>query len=830
MTPYGKIYTTRVSSWFPTSHHRPRDAFRLRFALYTLVLASVLTFSALALRRHAAFLTHGYDLGNVDQALWNTAQGRVLDFTNMAPLKNRLALHVEPILLFFVPFYALGAGPEVLLIAQAVVVALGALPAYWLAKERLDSDYAGLTFAATYLLFPALESGLLFDFHAVTLAAPLFLFALHALEKGRLGRFWLFGLLAVACKEEIGLTWCALGLYLLVARRDLRNGPAMALSGLGWFALCLLVIQPAAAGGNIHLGRYSWLGDGLVDVALAIVSRPGLVWQHLWAEAGLLDYLWKLLAPVAFLPLAAPGILLAAVPSLLANLLSADPFMWRAEEFHYAAPAVPFVLAAAINGIEKISNIKLQISNRNAPRLSFDICHLKFVICILLLGVSLVYHYYRGYSPLARPFHWPEVTPHHALAQEIAGQITPGAALLAQIDLNPHVGHRQTLYQDFAWVDDADEVFLDVSSLANKDDVHSFIKDRLLGGGDFGPVAARDGYLLLRRGAAQKALPEEFYTFAWAEAGGAEYPLVADFGDALRLVGFDLKFYREEEVVPVLYWQALRPLERDYRLNLYLLDEDGAPIGATDVEQPTTVWLPTSRWMVGKTVRVAMDTLPWYTRDKESYGLAVGVSEGADPWAVGARLLPRPIEPALAPWLTGGGSLLKITGVGKVAGMAEARPAWRSFRPPETARRLDANLDGLVELSGYSGPQVEAGGEGRVLRFTLYWRALRRTDVSYTVFAHLVGEDGLVVAQRDGIPGSSRLSPERGPLGEFYPTSLWQEGEVVADDYLLPIGAEVPPGRYRLLAGMYDGKDGSRLPVAGGQAADSVSLGEVQLP
>ena len=81
--------------------------------VWLLILAFVITFATLSLRRHAALGTNGLDLGNIDQALWNTARGDFLAFTNMthiAPIRNRLALHVEPILLLFVPFYWFGFG------------------------------------------------------------------------------------------------------------------------------------------------------------------------------------------------------------------------------------------------------------------------------------------------------------------------------------------------------------------------------------------------------------------------------------------------------------------------------------------------------------------------------------------------------------------------------------------------------------------------------------------------------------------------------------------------------------------------------------------------
>ena len=42
-----------------------------------------------------------------------------------------------------------------LLVAQAVAVALGALPVFWLARKHLGSERAALGFALAYLLYPA---------------------------------------------------------------------------------------------------------------------------------------------------------------------------------------------------------------------------------------------------------------------------------------------------------------------------------------------------------------------------------------------------------------------------------------------------------------------------------------------------------------------------------------------------------------------------------------------------------------------------------------------------------------------------------------------------
>jgi hypothetical protein len=100
------------------------------------------------------------------------------------------------------------------------------------------------------------------------------------------------------------------------------------------------------------------------------------------------------------------------------------------------------------------------------------------------------------------------------------------------------------------------------------------------------------------------------------------------------------------------------------------------------------------------------------------------------------------------------------------------------------------------------------------LRLTLYWQALRRMDVSYKVFVHMVDQStGAIVAQNDSVP--RRWT---------YPTTLWEPGEVVADTVMLSLDG-VPKGRYRLQVGLYDPTNGERLPAyshQGEQYADNV--------
>ena len=134
--------------------------------------------------------------------------------------------------------------------------------------------------------------------------------------------------------------------------------------------------------------------------------------------------------------------------------------------------------------------------------------------------------------------------------------------------------------------------------------------------------------------------------------------------------------------------------------------------------------------------------------------------------------------------------------------------------PPAPDLALGARLGSDVELIGFDRPRAE-GSDG--LATTLHWQTQRPLDQDYTVFVQLLDPAGKLVAQSDSWPADSAL-----------PTSAWLPGEVVLDAHRLPLRPDLPPGRYRLIAGLYLLSTGQRLPVSGG--GDFADLGTVTLP
>jgi hypothetical protein len=124
-----------------------------------------------------------------------------------------------------------------------------------------------------------------------------------------------------------------------------------------------------------------------------------------------------------------------------------------------------------------------------------------------------------------------------------------------------------------------------------------------------------------------------------------------------------------------------------------------------------------------------------------------------------------------------------------------------------------------VALLGYDLAETMVG-RGGTLHLTLYWQSRREMSVSYTVFAHVVDEQGNIRGQWDSVPDGGRN-----------PSNEWATDEIVVDRYEIPIGDEIAPGPHTLRVGMYDLLTGERLPVrdrAGDLTSGAyVSLGRI---
>jgi uncharacterized membrane protein len=341
---------------------------RLAWTLTILaVVLDILIVGQHTIARYENYHADAFDLGNMNQAVWNTLHGDPFRFTNRGLDWNgpptRLALHVEPILLLIAPFYLIHDGPETLIVIQVVAMALGAIPLLRLGLRhlpRIPLLAAGLVVA--YLLTPEYLGAVLWDFHTVALATPLLLLALWALDAKHIVWFAVAAVLAALTKEDVALSLVLLG-GLLALRGRWRLGLIVAALSAAYMALCFFVILPHFGGnatnsGNNFWYRYSWLG-GSADAALHNIARNPLLPLSI-LDGARLGYLASLLRTAGGLGLLSPLLLICALPELAVNILSVHQEQYSGF-FHYNAVILAYSMAAAVYGVAALYQARMRV-------------------------------------------------------------------------------------------------------------------------------------------------------------------------------------------------------------------------------------------------------------------------------------------------------------------------------------------------------------------------------------------------------------------------------------------------------------------------------------
>ncbi len=273
-----------------------------------------------------------------------------------------------------------------------------------------------------------------------------------------------------------------------------------------------------------------------------------------------------------------------------------------------------------------------------------------------------------------------------------------------------------------------------------------------------------------------------------------ERPINELLGDAMRLIGYDIDptdtLISDQPLEIALYWQPQQRLADNYTGFVQLLDSQGNKVAQAEDHLAGGVYYPTSLWRPGEFVRdvftltVPSDLPPGpYTLLAGMYHLDSATGE--------IQPLAPPIE------------------VGKVGRLPAA--AITTVNPEHT---VNAELYDRILLAGYT-----LGPARATLPVVLYWKTQRWLDRDYTVFVHLIDGEGNIVAQSDHQPADG-----------LAPTSIWAPGMTVHDTHILTLPADLPPGRYRLLVGMYDAQTNQRLPITDTQLPgfnDAILLEEV---
>jgi uncharacterized membrane protein len=387
--------------------------------LYALVVGT------LALLRYESFASD-FDHGIFSQYVW--LLGNLKEPFNTINLRTLLGDHVEPGLALLAPLGTLGIGAPGLLVVQTLALAATAPLLFLLARDHGARGWIAAVPALLWCASPVVLRPALHDFHPETLVAVLLVGGCVLLARDRV--VWFLVTVAVACamKEDVGLTYVALGLVIAWSGRR-RLGTGLAVASAAWSVFAVFAVLPAFgnAARDEFGPRFAGIrGDSFADAIDFIVRNPlTTVDQSLGpAELGVLA---MLVLTTGGLCLLAPRWLLVAIPAAALNLLSAYDLQ-HTIEYHYWIVAAGAVAVAGAIGAGRVKPAGART----------------WLLWGGATGVLLVLLSAQWVGAIGRQIRaeWPR----RADRQAVLDAIPDGARVAAPMHALPHLAEREHLY------------------------------------------------------------------------------------------------------------------------------------------------------------------------------------------------------------------------------------------------------------------------------------------------------------------------------------------------------------------------------------------------
>ncbi len=364
-------------------------------------------------------------MGIFDQGIWLLSRFKAPFVTVMG--RNLFGDHTSFILLLVVPLYWVYPHAAALLVLQSALLAVGALPVYLLARQRLSSTLLATVLAGAFLVYPALGWGNLEQFHPEAFLVPLIGLAVYAAVTWRPGWLIAAAALSLLVKEDVALFVVPLGVWVAL-RRDKAIGWGMVVGAVAYTVFATEVVIRSLVGVPTLYGDRIPFG-GVGGVISTAFLRPGQLLRYL-KSSGRPGYLWRTLAPSALMFLWAPEVAAIGLLVLSSNLLSSFPYQHQIQ-YHYSLPLVPLV---AMGTVFAIGALKTQ-RRRAAAVGAVAVCSVWACVAWGVLPFSATrISYWKASDPRARDIN------------AVEAALPPNAVVSAYYPYVSHIDHRTRIY------------------------------------------------------------------------------------------------------------------------------------------------------------------------------------------------------------------------------------------------------------------------------------------------------------------------------------------------------------------------------------------------
>jgi uncharacterized membrane protein len=457
-------------------------------------------FAYYTVANHHNLRTASLDLGLEDNLIWNLVHGG--PFMKSSPLagpnESHFGFHATLFAYVIGLFYLLAQRAETLLVFQAVMIALGAVPLYLFARRHLG-NWAGAVIAVCYILYPPVHGSNLYDFHYIPLGPVLLWSTLWLLEERRDVWAAVAVALTLSVREDVAVGLVIVGGYLVLSGVRPRAGVVVASVAAAYFVVLKMVLMPRALhGASSFIHQYAGLlpaGEhSFGSVIKTVVGNPAFTLASL-LERDKLIYVLQIAVPLCFIPWLDRMGVLCSLPGFFFTLLATQYPPLVQISFQYTAHWTSYLFIALVWNLERVgaAGDRDSLRRRRAWMVALVAA---MVVTTHQYGALLQQNTARGgFGPYV--FSTTDADrARYATLREVIRMVPPRAKIVSSENVVPHVTQRPDSYTLREGLFDAEYLLV---LLPARGDESRFVRDALRSG-EFGVVTVREPFLLARRG------------------------------------------------------------------------------------------------------------------------------------------------------------------------------------------------------------------------------------------------------------------------------------------------------------------------------------------
>lgn len=338
--------------------------------VYSFALLFFIASSVVSVLRYYQFQSFYFDFGIFDRALWEVAhfQPPLVFHPNFHGVEKVIfADHLNPSMFLLAPLYWITDKREVFLIAQAFIVSVSGLVAYFFSKKFIRNSLIRIGLLFCYFLFVGLQNAMISDIHDATLATLPLMLMFWATEKKKWILYFVMMFIVLGLKESFAGLMVGIGIY-VVWRRNFRQGLATIVLSLAWFYMATQFIIPYFSG-----QEYFYSSGSNANFSFISIFTPFLKIKTLFSS----------LLSFGFLPVFYPPLWPAIFENFFERFATLSDTRWGLG-LHYSATLSPLFFVASVKFVSFLQTKKL-------PKILFTFLGI-FLICLPIFLHRFIFH------------------------------------------------------------------------------------------------------------------------------------------------------------------------------------------------------------------------------------------------------------------------------------------------------------------------------------------------------------------------------------------------------------------------------------------------------